>query len=150
MTADTRSDHDQQRDTRELIRIIEHAQTLAEAMEKSSKGPRAETFAENLTKIMAQKNLYPTQLGKIALLSRSFLYQLCNGERIPSRDIVLRLALALQLSVDDTQRLLRSAQRGALYPRLRRDAIIIFALSRGQTLFDTDEQLILYGEAPLL
>ena len=51
--------------------------------------------------------LNAAQLGERSQLSRSFLYQLCSGQRVPGRDIVLRLALVLELSVDQAQSLLR-------------------------------------------
>ena len=48
---------------------------------------------------------------------------------------------SLSLGVDDTQKLLRMAKLGALYPRDRRDSIILFAISNGFTLPQTNELL---------
>ena len=63
---------------------------------------------------------------------------------------MLRIAVALKLNLDDSQRLLRSAQRGALYAKVRRDAVIIFALKKHMTLDETDEMLRSLDEEPLL
>ena len=70
--------------------------------------------------------------------------------RAPGRDIVLRLALVLALTPEETQRLLRAAQRGALYPRVRRDAAVIFCLNRGLSLLEADDLLRSLGEDPLV
>ena len=63
---------------------------------------------------------------------------------------MLRLSIVLGLSYDETQYLLRAAQRGALYPRVRRDAVIIYALSKHMNLSETDEALVSLGEEPIL
>ena len=56
----------------------------------------------------------------------------------------------LELTPEETQRLLRTACRGALYPRVRRDAVFIFALKQGLSLFDANELLCSLSEAPIL
>lgn len=107
-------------------------------------------FSEYLCALLAQRSIDVGRLGGLSMLSQSFAYQLCNGTRLPSRDIALRLALALALTVDEAQRLLLIAQRGALYPKVRRDAVVIFALSHRLGLSRADELLRQLGEIPLL
>ena len=67
-------------------------------------------------------------------ISKSYGYQVLRGERMPGRDILLRTALVLQLSLQETQRLLALGDCGALYPKVRRDAAVIFALNHKMTL----------------
>ena len=47
----------------------------------------------------------------------------------------------LRLSLKETQRLLAVGGCGALYPRVRRDAAVIFALNQHMTLLETEELL---------
>lgn len=72
-------------------------------------------------------------------ISKSYGYQILRGERTPGRDILLRTALVVQLSLKDTQRLLAVGGCGALYPKVRRDAAVIFALNQKMTLLETEE-----------
>ncbi len=141
---------DRKRDTDELLRILQGTSRLSSALKTIEGEMGAPDFAQELGALMKQRQLTAAELSETALLSRSFIYQLCSGERKPSRDMVLRLALALELSLDDTQRLLRSARRGALYPRVLRDAIVIFALNGRMGVTAADEQLVTRGEASLL
>lgn len=136
--------------TQDLMLILEQAEELPAALEEISGGLTAPGFPAYLTQLMERKKVTTAQLSELALLSRSFTYQLCGGVRAPSRDIVLRLALVLELTVDEAQRLLRSAQRGALYPRVRRDAIMIFCLNQRLNLLETDELLRSFGEGALV
>ena len=78
---------------------------------------------------------------KAAQIDRTYGHQLFNGTRRPSRDKVIQLAIAFELSVDDTQELLRVAGRNELYPRIRRDAAIIFGLSKHMEMQQMQEFL---------
>lgn len=138
------------RNTEEILGILERSRTLTSALKALDGDMEAPTFTQCLSQYMRERDLNATQLSEAALLSRSFTYQLCNGERRPGRDIILRLALVLELSVDETQALLRTAQRGALYPRVMRDAVILFALHEHMGILATDEQLLSRGLAGIL
>lgn len=84
-----------------------------------------------------------------AYISKSYGYQVLRGERMPGRDILLRTALVLQLSVQETQRLLALGDCGALYPKVRRDAAVVFALNHKMTLLEAEELLVSLPEASL-
>ncbi len=90
------------------------------------------------------------QLMDKASIAKSLTYQIFNGQRVPNRNLVIRIALVLKLDVEDTQRLLRIAKKGELYPRVQRDAAIIFCIQHGYSLIDTNELLENLGEAVLL
>ncbi len=85
-----------------------------------------------------------------ASIGKSLAYQIFNGKRTPNRNLLLRIALVLKLNLEDTQRLLRIARRGELYPRIQRDAAIIFCIEHNYSLIDTNELLENLGEAILL
>lgn len=84
-----------------------------------------------------------------AYISKSYGYQVLRGERMPGRDILLRTALVLQLSLQETQWLLALGDCGALYPKVRRDAAVIFALNHKMTLLEAEELLVSLPEASL-
>lgn len=84
------------------------------------------------------------------MLSRSFSFQIYAGSRIPNRNIVLRLALVMGLDIDQTQRLLKLAGRGVLYPKVKRDMALINALSNGMSVYQANERLTELGLEPLL
>ena len=110
-----------------------------------------ETFQECLKKHCAAKNTIAEHVIARAQIDRTYGHQLFNGTRNPSRDKVLQLAIGLGLNVDETQHLLRCASKSALYPRIRRDAVIIYALKEHWNMTDVQEaldqyQLTLLGE----
>jgi len=108
------------------------------------------TFHQYLKDLMKKKRVTAPALISGACISKTYAYQFINGERLPGRDIVLRMAFALKLNIDDTQRLLTLAGKGVLYPKIRRDAGILFCLRKKMTLDETNSFLEDLGEVPLL
>lgn len=150
MEAKEKAEKRQETITQELQGLLDTTPQLEQFLMEQADNMQPPTFSRHLESLMDERGLTPAKLGELALLSRSFTYQLCSGVRAPGRDVVLRLALVLKLDLEETQRLLRTACRGALYPRVRRDAVFIYALQRGMSLFDTNELLCSLEEAALL
>lgn len=136
--------------TGNLFLMVENSDDITAEWDGISEHMNAPAFHEYLSEIISEKGIDAAELGLRTLLSRSFTYQICSGDRIPGRDIILRIALTLELSVDVTQRMLRLAGRGALYPRIKRDSVIIFALANKYGIYKTDETLSRLGQETLL
>lgn len=78
-----------------------------------------------------------------------YIYQVFRGIKNPSRDVLISIALAVSLSVEETSQLLRNARMPVLDPRNRRDSILIFALNHRLTVPDTNDVLYEFHETML-
>ena len=107
------------------------------------------TFPQTLRDLLEQAGISAPEWMAASNISKSYGYQILRGERTPGRDILLRTALALRLSLKETQRLLAVGGCGALYPRIRRDAALIFALNQHMTLLETEDLLASLPERSL-
>lgn len=105
------------------------------------KKPVEPTCAQALQTLLEQAGLSASEWMAAADVSKSYGYQILRGERVPGRDILLRTALSLQLTLEETQRLLAIGGCGALYPKVRRDAAVIFALNQRMSLLEAEELL---------
>jgi len=83
---------------------------------------------EYLRKLLDDRKLKTTDLISRCNLDRSYAYQLVNGTRVPSRDLILSIGLELRFTEREMQRMLKLAERPVLYVRNRRDAAILYAL----------------------
>ena len=110
---------------------------------------RAPSCAQMLLEQIKEAGMSAAEWMAAADVSKSYGYQILRGERVPSRDILLRTALSLHLPLEKTQRLLTMGECGVLYPRVRRDAAIIFALNQNMTLLETEELLTSLPERSL-
>lgn len=72
-------------------------------------------------------------------LERSYGYQILNGRRRPSRELLIKTAIYLHLDLDETQRLLKIGNREILYPRVRADAVAIFVIEKELSLSEYQE-----------
>ena len=99
------------------------------------------TCSQLLLELLEGAGLTAPEWMAAADVSKSYGYQILRGERVPGRDLLLRTALSLGLSLKETQRLLAVGGCGALYPRVRRDAAVIFALNQKMTLLQAEELL---------
>lgn len=109
-------------------------------------GPEDRTLSAYLQQLLAEKGMQRADVVRRANLNQTFGYQIFMGTRHASRDKVLQLAFALQLTLRETDRLLQAAGANALYCKNRRDAIIIFCINQGCSLAQANDELYRFGE----
>lgn len=110
----------------------------------------APAFHEYLYQLMKRQNISAPSIIANASISKTYAYQFLNGERLPGRDIILRISLVLGLKIEETQRLLTLAGKNILYPKIRRDGGILYCIRKKMTLNETNVFLEELGEPPLL
>lgn len=129
--------------TEELLNELMTSDTLQiikEIPDKEISLPR------RLNEFLVMKNLKKSEVIRRSKLNTTFAYQIFSGERNASRDKMLQLAVAMGLNLKETQELLRISGANELYCKDRRDAIIIFGITKGMTLEQIDDALYKFGE----
>lgn len=100
--------------------------------------------------ILDKKGLTKAELARNSGMSSVYLYQLLGGRRSPSRDRMICLCIGLRCTPDEAQELLRQSRFAALYPKVRRDAIICFGLERGMDINKINDLLYENEEETLI
>ena len=131
--------------TNTLMKRLFKAADLDTYLEGNESNLHSPDFYTLLKQACEKRNMLPAQAIERSQIERTYGHQLFNGTRRPSRDKVLQLALGLGLSVDETQRLLRAAGKSPLYPRLKRDAVILFGIQKKLPILTVQENLTKYG-----
>lgn len=98
-------------------------------------------FSEYINRLSREKEMAPIQIIKNAQIDRVYGHQLFSGTRKPSRDKALQLAFGFGLSLEETQKLLRMADKSSLYPKIKRDAAIIYGLNNRMQISEMQELL---------
>ena len=78
-----------------------------------------------------------------------YFHQVVAGTKMPSRDKLLRILIALEAPFKDCQLALRLFGHAILYPRVRRDGCLIYGINNHFTLSRIQEELQKNGEEPL-
>lgn len=78
-------------------------------------------------------------------LSSSYVYQILNGDRMPSRDKLILFCFILGVDLDKVNRALKYSQKRELYVKDERDCIIMHGLAHGKSLNDVNMRLLENG-----
>ncbi len=131
--------------TGSLLQRIMKTTSLSQFFEQNKQHLKETDLASYLNALCREQGLSVSQVIGNAQIERSYGYQIFRGLRTPSRDKLLQLAMSMGLTIEQTQRLLRVGGQSALYPRLKRDAAILYCIRRGYSVLDTQDVLDQYG-----
>jgi len=81
-----------------------------------------------LAECCKKKGLTKAQVIFDSGIDRTYGHHIFGGRKNPSRDKIILLAFGCKMDYTEAQELLRVAQKNALYPKVKRDAVIIKAL----------------------
>ena len=88
-------------------------------------------------------------LAKQSGMSEVYLHQVFSGRRNPSRSRLLCLCFGLGATLEESQELLKQCGYARLYPKNRRDAIILYGIANGMDLFAVNDKLFEENEETL-
>ena len=105
------------------------------------------TLSDYLQQLLADKGLDQPAVIRMADLNETYGCESFTGKkRRPGRDKLLQIAFAMALTPRETNRCLELGGVNSLYPKVRRDAIILYCLYHGTSLQKVDEELWRLGE----
>ncbi len=122
---------------------------LDEFLSENKENFTNESVPEVLNRIISEKNISKATLAKQSGISEVYLHQIFAGRRNPSRNRLLCLCYGLETSLDETQELLKLCGVAQLYSANRRDAILIFGIVHGISLFEINDKLFSEDEETL-
>lgn len=136
--------------TDDLYKEIKEKRSIEEYFRENTGEMLFSSVQELLNHFLKTKKLNKSRVLDKANIAKPYGYQIFKGEKHPSRDKLIELSFGMELSIEETNRLLKQAGYSALYPRITRDAIIISAIVKKKTLIDTNADLDELGEDALL
>ena len=135
--------------TEALINELRSAFQISGFLEQNKDEFINKSLQAHLEKLLIDKGLSKPEIIEKSNIERGYCYQIFAGHKNPSRDKIIALAFAFSLDLEETQRLLKIAESGELYPRSRRDSIIIFCINKHMKLIDANILLDDFFEFPV-
>lgn len=108
------------------------------------------SLADYLHELLMAKDLKRADVYRASGLNSTVVYDAFSGKSRLGRDNAIMMAFGLGCSLREAQRLLKLAGAAELYPKVRRDAIIIWCIARGMSREACDDELWRFGEKTLL
>ncbi len=93
------------------------------------------------SKVIELSETKKTDIINKADIGYTFFYDIIKGRKHPSRDTIIKIFIALKINVDYCQEALRIYEWAALYPKVKRDSILLYALLHKYSLQQTEELL---------
>ena len=137
--------------TGDLLNKLMKTSNIDRFMKRHDESMGTVTFYEFINSLCREKDVVPARVIEKSGIERTFGHQIFNGRRNPSRDKVIQLAVGFGMNYKEAQELLRLARKSALYPKIKRDAVVIYALENKVSIVDiqatlSDLSLPLIGE----
>lgn len=135
--------------TDDLRQELMESEDLDRYLSENADTFEAEDCGELLLRIYENAGMSKAELARRSGMSTVFLYQVFSGRRRPSRDRMICLCFGLGCSLEMVQKLFKKSGFSPLYPKVRRDAIIMYALGKGMSLQETNDRLFAENEETL-
>ncbi len=129
------------KNTDQLMDELMKAHNISDYLKENSIYMISDELPTYLTNILKKKRLVKSVVIKNSELSEVMGYQIFSGTRKPSRDSLLSICIAMGLDVEETQEILKIAQFASLYPKAKRDCIIINGIVTNKSVSQINETL---------
>ena len=133
-----------QKDTSEIVKELGLCPDFQTFYKENKDYMVSGNLAVLLAQLLESKKLKKTQVIKNAELSEVYGYQIFSGVRVPERKKLLCLAVGMQLNIEETQQLLKSAGYSQLYVKLPFDSIVLYGLCKALSVVQINELLYEY------
>ena len=127
--------------TGELENELKTANSADEYLIQNSDYLLRQSISDALNEALYRANLTISKVVRNSGLTRSHVYHIFGGKRLPSRDKLIAIAFGLGVSCDETNALLKKCRFAPLYAKDARDAVIMFNLAHNKDIFETNVNL---------
>lgn len=139
-----------QKSTTELLNELKNFDSFKEYEKINKNSMINKTLSQYLCDLLEEKHLKKSDVIRKGELNESYAYQMFSGVKsTPSKDKLICLSIGMDLSVDETNSLLKLAGLSPLYPRIKRDSIIIINMNSKKSVVEINEELYNEGEETL-
>ncbi|MDR1237927.1 MAG: hypothetical protein LBK28_06780 [Propionibacteriaceae bacterium] len=137
---------DRELDSQRMLNLLKEDRFPDSKWDEDFLDPDIRDFFDDLFRETMQRR---SAVIRDANISRTYGYQLMDGNRVGSRDYYLSIAVAMKLDLRTTQRLLAVTKSGGLHPLIKRDAALIFAINHSYDTAKLYDFMKSLGLAPL-
>lgn len=135
--------------TDELMDALNQSSSIEEYINKQQDYMIDSTISDYLNQLLNEKSLKKSAVIKNSELNEIYGYQIFSGKRIPSRDRLISIAFGMGLSLDEAQALLKYAGFAPLYPKQKRDSLLIWGISHQFSIYQINDLLYTENENTL-
>jgi len=137
------------KDTSKMLEELKDCSDFASFYNENADNFPTLELKDILDRLLKEHGLKKSEVIKRSELSEVYGYQIFSGLRVPDRSKLICVALAMGLTLDEVQTLLKGAGYAQLYVKEPADCIIIYGVCNGMTVPEVNDLLFDYGEETL-
>lgn len=99
------------------------------------------TLSNYLCDIFEKKSLSKSDVIKKSDINEIYGYQILSGKRTPSRNKLISLCIGAKFTLDETNEILKVGGFSPLFPKIKRDSVIIFGIQNHYSIWQINESL---------
>lgn len=135
--------------TDDLYKELNQTLHIEEYLKENDKFLIDTTLSDYLCNKFDEMHISKSSVLKKADINEIYGYQILSGKRTPSRNKLLSICIGAGFSLEETNETLRIAEYSPLFPKLKRDSIIIFGLQNHYPIWKINEFLYNNEAQPL-
>lgn len=134
--------------TEELLNLIQKASDIEYYIKENESEMLNISLDVYLSKLLEENNL---KIADVMAKSEQgdYIYKVFKNQRKASRDILISIAIGMELDINQAQKLLRISKNARLDPREKRDSVIIYAITNNISVCELNDILYDIGERTL-
>ena len=121
--------HDVIHTTTLMLNELKDEKDIESFIQRNEQAFYNKSISDHMEGLLKKYGISKNDLILRADIERGYGYQILRGVRGAKRDKYIRLALGIGLDLEDTQHMLMIAKQGILYPKVMRDALLIFCIN---------------------
>lgn len=107
------------------------------------------TLCDYLCEKFTKKNISKSSVLKNADINEIYGYQILSGKRFPSRNKLICICIGAGFTLPETDETLKIAEYAPLFPKIKRDSIIIYGIQNKHSIRVINESLFDHQMQPL-
>ena len=127
------------------LELIKDTKEFEDFLKHHEREMYRESFGDSVLRLCVKYKITAALLQPRIAMSKSQFYNVLNGNRHPSKESVIKIALGLKVTQTELNELLYAAGYCGLDPRRKEDAIILFGLAHQKEVGKIDELLREYN-----
>ncbi len=127
--------------TEELLKNLLKSNNIEKYIKENEEHFIDLTISQFLSEYISIKGLTKSAVIKNAEISEIFGFQVLSGTRNPSRNTLLSLCISSKMTLDEVQATLKIAEFAPLYPKSKRDSVIILGITNGKNVCQINNEL---------
>ena len=100
-----------------------------------------QTLCKYLSELIESKQLSKSEIIRKSDINEIYAYQIFSGKRFPSRNKLIRICIGAEFTLEEINNVMTVAEFSPLYPKIKRDSIIIFGIRNEKSILQINELL---------